>query len=131
MVSIPIPLFIVPLALFILIIHFAVSKKSSLIIRWAAIMALIIIGVSLALCLFIIFSDPAAVAVKGPAITLMPEEEIAAVKEGDPLPLLLFGILLLLFIALVVYLSLREQYRKKAGAQGAEKKPPPSAPPRP
>jgi amino acid transporter len=104
---------LVPLALFILIVHFAVSKKSSLIIRWAAIMALLIIGISVALCLFIIFGEPAAVVVKGPTLNIMPEEEVTPVKEGDPLPLLLFVLLILVFIAFVVYHALREQYRKK------------------
>ena len=114
MFSIPIPLLIVPVALFILITHFAVSKKSSLIIRWAAIMALIIIGISVVLCLFIIFGDPGAVVINGPALNIMPEKEVEAVKQGDTLPLLLFGITLLIFIALMVYLALREQYHKKA-----------------
>ena len=108
-----IPLIIVPIGLFALIVYFAVSKKSSLFIRWTAIMALIIIGISVIVCLFIIFGEPAAVVVKGPVVNVIPEEEVIAIKKGDPLPLFIFAIILLLFIALIVYIALREQYRTR------------------
>lgn len=107
------PLIIVPLGLFALIVYFAVSKKSSLFIRWAAIMALIIIGISVMVCLFIIFGEPAAVVVDGPVIQVIPKEEVIPVKKGDPLPLLIFGVILLLFIAFIIYTALREQYQKR------------------
>ena len=113
MFNIPTPLIIVPLGLFVLIVYFAVSKKSNLLIRWSAIMALIIIGISMIVCLFIIFGEPAAVVVKGPTIKIISEEEVIPVAEGDFIPLLVFGIILILFIAVIIYLALREQYRHK------------------
>ncbi|MDR0562435.1 MAG: hypothetical protein LBG73_07070 [Spirochaetaceae bacterium] len=109
----PIPLLIIPAGLFALIVYFAVSKKSGLLVRWAAIMALILIGLSVVVCLFILFAEPGVVAVEGPNIDFIPDREVIPVKKADPLPLLIFAAIMLLFIAFVVYHALREQYRKK------------------
>ncbi|MDR2486258.1 MAG: hypothetical protein LBD55_12820 [Treponema sp.] len=121
MFNIPVPLIIVPIGLFVLIVYFAVSKKSNLLIRWSAIMALIIIGISMIVCLFIIFGEPAAVVVKGPAIKIISEEEeVTPVAGGNFIPLLVFGIILLLFIAVIIYLALQEQYRHKKKKEGSK-----------
>jgi uncharacterized membrane protein len=76
-------------------------------------MALIIIGISVIVCLFIIFGEPTAVVVKGPAVNVMPKEEVIPIKKGDVMPLLIFAIILLIFIALIIYIALREQHQKK------------------
>ncbi|MDR0568110.1 MAG: hypothetical protein LBG87_02765 [Spirochaetaceae bacterium] len=122
--SLPIPLLIIPIGLFGLIVYFAISKKSGLLIRWAAIMALILIGLSVVVCLFIILSEPGVVAVEGPNIDFVPDREVIPVKKANPLPLLLFAGALLLFIAFVMYLALRDQYRnKEKNARKSEKDP--------
>jgi amino acid transporter len=119
-VTLPIPLLIIPLGLFGLIVYFAVSKQSGLLIRWAAIIALILIGLSVVVCLFILFSEPNAVVVEGPNIDFTPDREVIPVKKSNPLPMLVFAGILLLFIALVVYLGLREQHRKNEAVKKAE-----------
>jgi len=114
MFSIPIPLFILPVLLLAFIVHFALSKKSSLFIRWTAIMALILIGISMVICLFIIFSEPGIVAVKGPDIKFLPENEVVAVVEKSiNVPLLIVVALMLFLIAFTVYHAVKEQQRQK------------------
>ncbi|MDR2534678.1 MAG: hypothetical protein LBD29_01435 [Treponema sp.] len=111
MFSLPIPLLIVPIGLFVLIVYFAVSKKSSLLIRWTAIMALILIGISTVVCLFILFAEPEAIVINGPNINIISEKEATVVSKANPLLLLICAAVLLLFIAFVVYHALQEQQR--------------------
>jgi flagellar basal body-associated protein FliL len=129
MYSLPIPLFIVPVGLFALIVYFAVSKKSTLFIRWAAVVALMLIGISVLVCLFFLFGEPSAVVVKGPVVNIVPDEGVIPVKKGNPLPLLIVSIIVVLFIAFVVYTALKEQHRSKnqkdAGGQQSPDQPKP------
>lgn len=84
-------------------------------------MALILIGIAVIVCLFIIFGEPTAVVVEGPVIPILPEEKVIPVKKSDPLPLLLFGVILLIIIALIVYIALKEHHHHKKSRNDTEK----------
>ncbi|MDR1986921.1 MAG: hypothetical protein LBP88_08135 [Treponema sp.] len=105
------PLILVSVGLFILIVYFALSKQSSLLIKRTAVIALILIGIAVAVSLYLIFSEPAVIL--GPRVPAeIPLEKPVPVKAVRAIPIAAGAILLLLFIALIVYIALRDQRRK-------------------
>ncbi|MHB9291544.1 hypothetical protein Holit_00622 [Hollandina sp. SP2] len=113
------PLILVSLGLFILIVYFALSKRSSLLIKRTAVIALILIGLAVAVSLYLIFSEPAVTLSPGLPTEIPPDKPVP-VKGVTSTPILVGAILLLLFITLIVYISLRDQHRKGGPGQRAQ-----------
>ncbi|MDR0721442.1 MAG: hypothetical protein LBF75_01435 [Treponema sp.] len=112
MISMITPIILVSLCLFILIVYFALSKHSSLLIKRTAVIALILIGIAVGVCLYLIFSEP-AVTLTPQLPTEIPPEQPVPVKVVKSTPIVIVVILFLLFIALTVYISLRDQHRNQ------------------
>jgi cbb3-type cytochrome oxidase subunit 3 len=104
------PLILVSLCLFILIVYFALSKQSSLFIRRTAVIALILIGIAVAVSLYLIFSEPTVTLTPLPSAEIPPEKPVP-IKVVKSTPIVVIAILFLLFIALIVYISFRDQRR--------------------
>jgi cbb3-type cytochrome oxidase subunit 3 len=113
------PLILISPCLFILIVYFALSKQSSPLIKRTAVIALILIGIAVMVSVYLILSEPAAALTPRPP-TEMPPENPVPVKVVKTTPILVLAILFLLFIALTVYLSLRDQRRDQHGNQEQE-----------
>jgi bacteriorhodopsin len=108
----PVVMVIAPLALFALIVYFAVSKKSSPPVRKAAVIALIIAGFSLIVSAVLIFSGSAGAAV--PGIEAVPDRPVQA-KAVDPWYLAVFVAVFLLFLGFIVFMGQRERREREAG----------------
>ncbi|MDR3172384.1 MAG: hypothetical protein LBU17_12325 [Treponema sp.] len=104
-------LLLFPIALFVLIVYFALSRKSSPLLRRVALIVLIIIGFSIILSLCIILSEPAAS--PRPVIADLPPDKPVQPQQNNLLFLVVFSIFFLLFIAIVAYISIRDQRRKR------------------
>jgi formate hydrogenlyase subunit 3/multisubunit Na+/H+ antiporter MnhD subunit len=105
---------VISLGLFILIVYFALSKHSSLLVKRAAVIALILIGLALIVSLCIIFGEPTAILTKQAPVEVAQKDQVP-VKVVKPIPILIVVILFLLFIAWIVYISLRDQRRAQRG----------------
>ncbi|MDR2798580.1 MAG: hypothetical protein LBB80_09560 [Treponema sp.] len=110
MITMITPLIFVSVCLFILIVYFALSKRSSLLVKRAAVIALILVGIAVVVSLYLIFSEPAVTLTPRPPTEIPPEKPVP-VKVVKSIPILVVAILFLLFIALTVYISLRDQRR--------------------
>ncbi|MDR2397762.1 MAG: hypothetical protein LBD74_03265 [Spirochaetaceae bacterium] len=110
------PLVAVSLCTFVLIVYFALSKHSSPPVKGTAVIALIVIAVAVLVSLFLIWSEPAGVLSNKPPPD--PLEKPVPVKIVKATPILAVAILFLLFIASIVYISLRD--KKKEREQQAE-----------
>jgi uncharacterized membrane protein len=106
---------IISIGLLGLIVFFFFSKKSSRSLKRAALAALIVIGLSLAICGFFIIRGPAA----SEAELYLP---LAAVTNEPPvkgvnvLGLLIFLVILVALLGLIIFIGMRDQ-RKKAVEQ--------------
>lgn len=89
----------------------ALSKKSSPLMRRAAIIALILAGLALAFCsLLLLFLSDKGDGSKGFSVgTLDPVEK----AEADLLPILVFTAAILSIIVIIIFASLREQKKQK------------------
>jgi hypothetical protein len=112
----PIFIYFLPIPFLILISYFAFSRNSSFLIKRTALIALIIIGLSIVVCLLVVFSEPSAKPgmppIEIPVEYVVPQD---AKNVG-----IIIGIFLLLFLGLIIFLALREQGRlpKKREAPG-------------
>jgi predicted tellurium resistance membrane protein TerC len=104
--------------LFALIVYFAVSKKSSPTVKRAAVIALIIIGVSMIISAILIFREPAGV--PGPGIDPLPELPVQP-KTADPWYLAVFVMSVLLFLGFIIYVGRRERRKKETPAPAGRK----------
>ncbi|MDR2393788.1 MAG: hypothetical protein LBD93_06510 [Treponema sp.] len=115
------PLILISLCLFILIVYFALSKRSSPLIKRTAVIALILIGIAVAVSVYLIYSEPVATLSTKPPSTIPPENPVP-VRVVKTTPVLIVTVLFFLFIAWIVYISLRDQRReeerKRAQRQG-------------
>jgi len=94
-----------------LIAVLALSKKTTLPVRRASIIALIIIGLTFITCtiiLLVMFGSPVG---EFSGNSDQPLEPLQEVKK-DILPVLIASVLVLLFLAWVIILAIREQRRK-------------------
>jgi uncharacterized protein with PQ loop repeat len=98
-------------ALSVFIAYMALSKRVSRPIRIAAVAALVLIGLALALCsvlLFFFLVSPAGAEGKtGENIPLVP----AATGRDNIMPIIIFSVVVLAFILVIVFISMREQKR--------------------
>ena len=101
---------ILSLGLLGLIIYFAISRKSSRRLKFAAIIALACIGVSLIICGYFIIRGPGAdkAALPFPALVDGP----APVKQRNIADLIILAVLVAV-VGVVIFISLRDK-RKKA-----------------
>jgi hypothetical protein len=108
----PDPLIIVPITIFILISYCAISKRSSPSLKRTALVVLIILGLTVIVSLILIVSGP--VVELGPATAVIEEEFIEVQQEGS-FTILVLLIFFVLFLAVVVGLSIREQRKVRRG----------------
>ena len=111
---------VISLGLLGLIIYFAVSPKSSRILRLSAFAALGLIGISLVVCGIFIIRGP------GESAEIIPlpvfEEAKPAAKSGNMATVVVFFIIFVLVLALIVFLAIRDQKKKGKGqVKGPEK----------
>jgi amino acid transporter len=95
-----------------LLIRMALSKQSEKPLKLAAIIALGLIALSVIICLIMIFAGPAAEE-EEEVFAGLPLAEPVQVSNPNGVYILLFGVLLLLFLGLIIFLSLREQKKGK------------------
>jgi hypothetical protein len=93
------------------IIYVFLSKKSSKTLKLAALGALILSGLALAVCAFLLFSGPAVVD-EGPyaAPALTPAAPPA--KSANIVALIIFLVVLLAFFGFIIYLGMKDQKKK-------------------
>jgi cytochrome bd-type quinol oxidase subunit 1 len=104
----PIFIYIFPVPLVALISYFALSRRSSPLIKRTALAALILIGLSILTSLFVIFRE-----LSGKAVAVFEDipAEPASPQSGNISAAVIFGIFILLFLAMIVFLTLRESRR--------------------
>ncbi|GHV91225.1 hypothetical protein AGMMS50268_17280 [Spirochaetia bacterium] len=102
-----------PLALVFLgfIIYLALSKKSSPLIRLAALIAIGVIILAVIVCLIIIFAGFEPAAKTGVPADFVFEEP--AVPANNLFPIIILAVFILVLLGTVVFLALREQRRVK------------------
>jgi cytochrome bd-type quinol oxidase subunit 2 len=100
--------FIISLALLFLgfIVYLALSKKSSRMVRLAALIALAVIILAITVCMIIIFSAQEAGADAGP-VDFVTGEPAASVSNN--FNIIILAIFVLALLGAVIILSLREQ----------------------
>jgi 4-hydroxybenzoate polyprenyltransferase len=105
---------ILPPAFLALIVYFAFSKHSNPAVKRAAVIALIVLGISMGVCAMFIFSGHGGTL--NPLAGEIPDTPVQD-DASDLRYFLIFGIVFLLFFALIFYISLRERKktRKPAG----------------
>jgi preprotein translocase subunit YajC len=99
---------IIPILTLALISYFAISKRSSPSIRRAAVIALILLGVSMAVCAGLIFVGPSVGA--GTVSRELPAAPVAA-AGADYSAVIVFVIFFILFFGVIFYLTRQEQRR--------------------
>jgi NADH:ubiquinone oxidoreductase subunit 5 (subunit L)/multisubunit Na+/H+ antiporter MnhA subunit len=101
---------IIPIVFSVLILsaisYLAISRRSSLKIRLAALVALAAMIITVIICLFRIFMTPAAAQVQQYPDMPVPE---AAPASPNIMALVLFIVILLALFLVILFLSLREQ----------------------
>jgi formate hydrogenlyase subunit 3/multisubunit Na+/H+ antiporter MnhD subunit len=117
-------LYILPAPLLALIFYFALSRKSTPLIKRTALIALILVGLSVLASLLVVFGEPMGKA--GPAPAAVPVESVVP-QESNIGAIIAFAVSLFVFLALIIFLSAREHRRllKKEGVPefpGADRK---------
>jgi uncharacterized protein with PQ loop repeat len=105
---------LVSLALLGVIIRFALSKKTEKLVKRAAIIALAVISLAIIICLIIIVSGPGVVE-EEPVFSGFPLAEPVQVADPSTTYFLVFGIIMLLFLGLIIFFSMKD---KKKGLKG-------------
>jgi heme/copper-type cytochrome/quinol oxidase subunit 4 len=100
---------ILSLGILAVIIYLALSKKSGKFIRLAAVIALVVIGISLIVSLVILLGGPSGS--PKPAIGDFPVKP-AAPANTDVGYLVTFLVMVLLLLGLIVYVAMREKKQK-------------------
>jgi Na+/melibiose symporter-like transporter len=100
---------LIPLGIvvFVGVVYLAISKKSSLVVRIAALVALALMVAAVIVCLYVIFGSPGQATLitpVGPAIDAPPPQ------DSNFTEILILIIFLIAFFLLVFFLSLREQH---------------------
>ncbi|WP_010259424.1 hypothetical protein [Treponema primitia] len=103
---------LVSLALLGVIIRFALSKQSEKLVKRAAVIALAVIGLAIVICLIMILTGPKPVE-EEPVFSGLPLAEPVQVADSNMVYALLFGIIMLLFLGLIIFLSTRDKKTKR------------------
>jgi hypothetical protein len=93
-----------------MIVYFLISKKSSPLVKRAALIALILLILSLALSALFIVNGSGTVS--GPLGGAIPEEPAAAAVT-DPRMILIIAVIILFFIALIAYVAWQDARGKR------------------
>jgi hypothetical protein len=101
---------IIPVLPLAMISYFAVSKHSGPRIRRAAVIALILLGVSMAVCAGLVFVGPSFRT--GSLSRDLPIAPVKTIRTGYG-AIITFGIFFLLFFGVVYYLTLQERRRAR------------------
>jgi low temperature requirement protein LtrA len=112
---------IVSLALLAVIIRFALSPQTEKPVKRAALIALAAIGLTIVVCLVMVITGPKTTE-EAEVFAGLPLAESVAVANSGRVYMLLLGVIMLLFVGLIIFLSLREE-KKKRLAQGRLKPP--------
>jgi cytochrome bd-type quinol oxidase subunit 2 len=112
-------LFIIPLALVFLgfIVYLALSKKSSPLVRLAAIIALAVIILAIIVCMIIIFSAQGAEPGAEP-VDFITDEPVAP-ASNNYFSVIFFLVFIIVLLGIVLILSLREQRKSTKEKGGA------------
>ena len=104
-----------------LIIYFAVSPKSSRLLKRTALAALGLIGLSLGVCGIFLIKGPS----NSPEIVPLPvfEESTPPVRSSNTLMIIVFFLIFLFVLGLIIFLSLRGQRKKGEEPKKDEKSP--------
>jgi hypothetical protein len=113
---------IVSLALLAMIIRFALSPKTDRLVKRAALIALAAIALAIIVCLVMALAGPGAEEEEEVFAGLPLAEPVAVAVDSNRVYMLVFGVIMLLFVGLVIFLSLREE-KKKHSAQAKIKRP--------
>ncbi|MFP3041228.1 hypothetical protein LQZ19_05340 [Treponema primitia] len=103
---------LVSLALLGVIIRFALSKQSEKLVKRAAVIALAVIGLAIIVCLILIITGPKQVE-EEPVFSGLPLAEPVQVADSNVVYALIFGIIMLLFLGLIIFLSIRGKKPKR------------------
>ena len=112
---------VVSLALLAVIIRLALSPRTERPVKRAALIALGAIGLAIVVCLAMAITGPGSTEEEAAFVGLPLAEPVTVVNSGK-IYMLIFGVIMLLFVGLVIFLSLREE-KKKRPAQGGVKRP--------
>jgi small-conductance mechanosensitive channel len=109
---------IASLALLAAIIRFALSPQTDRLVRRAALIALAVIALALVVCLIVLITGPDAVE-EEEVFAGLPLAETVPVSNPNKGYMLIMGLIMLLFVGLIIFLSLREE-RKKRSARSSD-----------
>ncbi|MDR2019371.1 MAG: hypothetical protein LBQ14_01240 [Treponema sp.] len=101
---------IVPVLPLAMISYFAVSKRSGPHIKRAAVIALIFLGLSMAVCAGLVFVGPSVHI--GSITRDLPAAPVAAAKAGYG-AIIAFGTFFILFFGVIFYLTLQERRKTR------------------
>jgi amino acid permease len=104
---------IVSIVLLAAIIRFALSPQTDRLVKWAALIALAAIALALVVCLVMVIAGPGAVE-EEEVFAGLPLAEPVAVPNPNKAYMLILGLVLLLFVGLVIFLSLRDEKKKRS-----------------
>ncbi|AEF86079.1 hypothetical protein TREPR_3048 [Treponema primitia ZAS-2] len=103
---------IVSLAMLVVIIRFALSKKTEKLVRLASIIALGLIVLAIVFCLIMIAAGPKEVE-EEVAFTALPPSTPVAVTNTGAVYFLIFGIVVVLFLGFIIFTAMRDQKKGK------------------
>ena len=114
-------LIILSVGLLGVIIYFAVSPKSSRLLRLSSLIALGLIGLSLGVCGIFLIRGPGEEAAD--AFVPVFQETSSPSKSSNAGPIVAFLVIFAAIMALIVFLALRDQRKKGRGTKGGGKAP--------
>jgi multisubunit Na+/H+ antiporter MnhF subunit len=105
---------IVSIALLAVIIRFALSPQTDKLVKRAALIALGAISLAIVACLVLLITGPKAVE-EEEVFAGLPLAEPVAVANPNRVYMLVVGFIMLLFVGLIIFLSLREEKKNRPG----------------
>ncbi|MDR0688659.1 MAG: hypothetical protein LBG08_00120 [Spirochaetaceae bacterium] len=95
-----------PVTVFLLILYFALSKKSGFLVKKAALITLMFLTLSVIISLLLVFSEPGGGA--GIPIESLPDTPVKPSNANIP-ALMVFILLFLIFLGIIIFIFLRER----------------------
>jgi formate hydrogenlyase subunit 3/multisubunit Na+/H+ antiporter MnhD subunit len=102
------------LALLAVIIRFALSPQTDRLIKRAARIALAAIALAIIACLILVIAAPGAEEEEEVFAGLPLAEPVVAAVDPNRVYMLIVGAIMLLFVGLIIFLSLREEKKKRS-----------------
>jgi amino acid transporter len=113
---------LVSLAFLAMIIRFALSPQTDRLVKRAALIALAAIALTIIVCLVMVIAGPGAEEEEEVFAGLPLAEPVVPAGNPNRVYMLVLGVIVLLFVGLIIFLSLREE-KKKRLAQTEIKRP--------